>query len=164
MNVAATIDNPELVIGLVGPIGVDLDAIINLLQKSLRAVAYETKVIHITAVMRDLLPNLTFEDETYSARYRSLIANADWVRRTADNQAALSCIAISEIRRLRQEAAGQLIQRSRVKRHLTRPPTSFDNLSEKKKSLSYDKFTVESLFKFQCSRTLTNVGNVWSRR
>ncbi|MER9223011.1 deaminase [Mesorhizobium sp. M0644] len=103
MSNTATIDNPELVIGLVGPIGVNLDAIVGFLEHSLKAVAYQTQVIHITRVMRDLIPNMQVDEDSYSARYRSLIANSDAVRRGINNQAALACLAISEIRRLRQE-------------------------------------------------------------
>ncbi|CCV06510.1 Cytidine/deoxycytidylate deaminase,zinc-binding region [Mesorhizobium metallidurans STM 2683] len=103
MSNTVTINNPELVIGLVGPIGVDLDAIVSFLESGLKDVAYQSQVIHITKVMRDLLPQMRVEEDSYSARYRSLISNADTVRRTIDNQAALACLAISEIRRLRQE-------------------------------------------------------------
>lgn len=103
MKPNATVDNPELVIGLVGPIGVDLDAVIDHLQNALADVDYKSRVIHITSVMGDLLPGLAVDRSTYSARYHSLIANADRVRREADNQAALACLAISEIRRLRED-------------------------------------------------------------
>jgi deoxycytidylate deaminase len=96
------VDNPELIIGLVGPIGVDLDAIVTYLEKSLRAVNYEAKTIHLTRLMGDMFPEWAFEDETYPARYNSLIENADRLRRELDHQAVFSCIAISEIRRLRQ--------------------------------------------------------------
>lgn len=103
MNASAVVDNPELVIGLVGPIGVDMDAVVAHLQSALADVQYESSVIHITAVMSDLLPGLKVKDSTYGERYHSLIENADRVRREAKNHAALACIAISEIRRLREE-------------------------------------------------------------
>lgn len=35
LNASAIVDNPELVIGLVGPIGVDMDAIVAHLQSAL---------------------------------------------------------------------------------------------------------------------------------
>lgn len=98
------VDDPELVIGLVGPIGVDLNAVSGYLVKSLQAVGYKAATIHLTSVMQDLLPGIVIDNEGYAARYRSLIRSADDVRREVDNQAALACIAISEIRRLRQEA------------------------------------------------------------
>lgn len=97
------VDDPELIIGLVGPIGVDLDAIIGFLEKSLQAVNYQSKVIHLTRVMGDMFPDWTIDDESYASRYNSLIANADRLRREINNQAVLSCMGISEIQRLRQE-------------------------------------------------------------
>ncbi|MBZ9867739.1 deoxycytidylate deaminase [Mesorhizobium sp. CA15] len=108
MGNTVTVDDPELVIGLVGPIGVNLDAIVGFLEASLKGVNYRSQVIHITRVMRDLIPHLQVDDESYSARYRSLIKNSDLVRRSVNNQAALACLAISEIRRLRQELQPQL--------------------------------------------------------
>jgi deoxycytidylate deaminase len=97
------VDNPELVIGLVGPIGVDLDTIISYLEKSLKSVRYDVRKIHLTQLMGEMAPHWRVDDETYSARYHSLIANADKLRRESKNKAVLSCIAISEIRRIRQE-------------------------------------------------------------
>ena len=52
--------------------------------------------------MRDVLPHMAVADTTYSEKYKSLIRNADEVRRLVDNKAALACLAISEVRRLRQ--------------------------------------------------------------
>ncbi|WP_082910340.1 anti-phage dCTP deaminase [Sinorhizobium glycinis] len=103
MNASVKIDNPELVIGLVGPIGVQMDAVVAHLKNALDDVEYESHVIHITSVMGDLLPGLKVKDSTYHDRYYSLIENADRVRREAKNQAALACLAISEIRNLREE-------------------------------------------------------------
>ncbi|MCI9866124.1 deoxycytidylate deaminase [Rhizobium skierniewicense] len=80
-----------------------MDAVIEHLSNALTDVHYNVSVIHITSVMNDLLPNLTSEDATYGDRYHSLIKNADKVRRETKNNAALACIAISEIRRLRVE-------------------------------------------------------------
>lgn len=103
MSNATTIYNPELVIGLVGPIGVDLDAVIGYLKNALGDVHYQSEVIHITTVMGDILPHLTVNELSYDGRYKSLIKNADTVRRATENQAALACLAISEIRRRRQD-------------------------------------------------------------
>ncbi|TKT69073.1 anti-phage dCTP deaminase [Aquamicrobium sp. LC103] len=111
MGNTAVVDNPELVIGLVGPIGVDLDAIIKYLTKSLSAVQYRTEVIHLTRLLTDMFPQWNIDDETYAARYHSLIANADRLRRETENQAALSLMAIGEIRRLRQEHQPDLDQK-----------------------------------------------------
>jgi len=97
-----TVDNPELVIGLVGPIGVDMDAVIGNLERALAAVHYHTETIHLTKVMEDLLPRYAPDKTSYQSRYLSLIKHADDLRKQVDNQAALACIAVSEIIRIRQ--------------------------------------------------------------
>ncbi|MGY5811887.1 anti-phage dCTP deaminase [Rhizobium sp. LEGMi198b] len=101
MTTAATIDNPEIVFGLVGPIGVDLDAIVRFLKEALTEVQYSSEMIHITQVMRDILPHIVVDEDTYGKRYRSLINHADEVRRKVNNNGALACLAISGIRRVR---------------------------------------------------------------
>ncbi len=97
----ATIRNPELVFGLVGPIGVDLNHVVELLNSSLVAVQYVPHVIHLTELMEEFFPDRKPDASSYTARYNSLIANADAARRDADHQAALAAIAISGVRRLR---------------------------------------------------------------
>ncbi|MCR6503072.1 deaminase [Shinella sp. CPCC 101442] len=82
-----------------------MDAVAAHLQSALADVEYQSTIIHITSVMADLLPDLKVADSSYGERYNSLIENADRVRREAKNHAALACIAISEIRRLRATAA-----------------------------------------------------------
>ncbi|PDS43173.1 deoxycytidylate deaminase [Rhizobium anhuiense] len=101
MVATAVVDNPEIVIGLVGPIGVDLNAIIGFLNDALHKVQYRTELIHITQVMEDVLPQVTVDKSSYGNRYRSLIKQADLVRKGVKNHAALACLAVSEIRRLR---------------------------------------------------------------
>jgi len=97
------VENPEIVIGLVGPIGVDLTAVIGYLQEALTKVHYGSQVIHITRVMQDILPQVKVDETSYGNRYRSLIKQADQVRQGVKNNAALACLAISEIRRVREK-------------------------------------------------------------
>lgn len=101
MVATAVVDNPEIVIGLVGPIGVDLNAIVGFLNDALHKVHYRTELIHITQVMEDVLPQISVDKTSYGNRYRSLIKQADLVRKGVKNHAALACLAVSEIRRLR---------------------------------------------------------------
>lgn len=111
-SAAETVDDPEIVIGLVGPIGVDMDYVIQSLEKSLHSVSYATSVIHLTTVLGDLAPRLRPAAATYIERYKGLISSADTVRRHTDNNAAFSCLAISEIRRLRQVSRDHLDSRT----------------------------------------------------
>ncbi|MCC5777834.1 deoxycytidylate deaminase [Nitratireductor sp. B36] len=102
------VKNPELFIGLVGPIGVDLDAITNYLDAALHRVGYKTKLVHITDLMKEFFPKLQVNDQSYSEKYKSLIKNADNVRRTTTYQSALASLAITEIKRLRNHETKQI--------------------------------------------------------
>lgn len=95
------VQNPELVFGLVGPIGVDLNHVVESLKEALEAVGYTPHVIHVTELMQEVLPELVTDNSSYANRYNSLIKNADAVRRKADQHAALAGMAISDIRRRR---------------------------------------------------------------
>lgn len=92
------ISNPELIFGLVGPIGVNVDAVVAALTKSLKEVEYIPKIIHLTDHMRDkrIRKNLNFS--TYYNRYRSLIAYANAYRKRARHPAALAGLSILRIR------------------------------------------------------------------
>jgi deoxycytidylate deaminase len=99
----AVVDNPELVFGLVGPIGVDLDHVMNTLKSALQQVSYDTRVIHITSLMRDFFSDIAINESSYSARYDSLIGEADNVRRRLGSQAALAGLSVVGIQRQRRE-------------------------------------------------------------
>lgn len=107
-STAEIVDDPEIIIGLVGPIGVDMDFVIQSLEKSLGSVGYQSSMVHLTTVLGDLAPSLKPKAITYPDRYKGLIASADKVRRYTDNNAAFACLAISEIRRLRQVSRDNL--------------------------------------------------------
>src|SRR5262245_47913547 len=47
-------DLPELFFGIAGPIGVDIAVISDSLQNALRAVRYNSEVIHLTTEMKDV--------------------------------------------------------------------------------------------------------------
>ncbi|MDI1343140.1 MAG: hypothetical protein PSV22_03425 [Pseudolabrys sp.] len=92
------ISNPELIFGLVGPIGVNVDAIITALIRNLKEVNYEPKVIHLTEHMRDKRIRKKLNFSTYYSRYFSLISYANAYRKLARNPAALAGLSILQIR------------------------------------------------------------------
>jgi len=100
------IRNPELVFGLVGPIGVDLDAVVSALERCLREVHYTPKVIHLTEHMRHKKVRVKLNFSTYYQRYQSLIAYANAYRRRARNPAALAGVSILRIRAERDAVTG----------------------------------------------------------
>lgn len=121
ITVHETVDNPELVIGLVGPIGVDMDAVIKHLERSLANVKYVAETVHLTKVMEEILPQYAPDPASYQKRYLSLIAHADNLRKEVNNQAALACIAISEIVRRRGIANLQADEKLELKKARATP-------------------------------------------
>lgn len=108
----STVDgNPELFIGLVGPIGVDLEAVEAALTRELKHVNYETVPIRITEIMKASPTGVKINTSTYAERYHSLIEYADKVCELANNSAALAGLAIARIRE----------ERERITKHPDKP-------------------------------------------
>ena len=99
----STISNPEIIFGIVGPIGVNIDAIIEYLSDSLRRVNYYPCVVRVTEALNSVKSAPAIDQKTYDGRYHSLIKKADDFCREAGSHAALAGLAIGEIRRLRVE-------------------------------------------------------------
>jgi deoxycytidylate deaminase len=100
-TVEASIRNPELVFGLVGPIGVQLDLVVSSIQSALEAVGYKHELVHVTDLMKTKKISVSIDESSYSKRYHSLIDYANEYRKIAGNPAALAARAILEIRKLR---------------------------------------------------------------
>lgn len=96
-----TINNPEIIFGIVGPIGVNIEIVIEYLSDSLRRVNYSPCVIRITEALNSVKPLPNVEQKTYDGRYHSLIKKADDFCKEVGSHAALAGLAIGEIRRLR---------------------------------------------------------------
>lgn len=96
----AVVTNPELVFGLVGPIGVDVEALMDALAEALKDVGYTPIPIHLTRLIRDKRIKVKLDFSTYCSRFHSLIAYANAYRKLAKSAAAMAGIAILEIRRL----------------------------------------------------------------
>lgn len=101
---AQVVHNPELVFGIVGPIGVDIDAVMESLSKALRDVGYDPNTIHLTDLVEDRRIKVKRDISTYYNRYRSLIEYANAYRKLAKSAAAMAGVAIVKIRELRAQA------------------------------------------------------------
>jgi hypothetical protein len=95
--------NPELVFGLVGPIGVELDFVVEAIQSSLEQVGYSHKFVHITDLMRTKKVSQSVDDSSYASRYKSLIRYANEYRKQAGDARALAARTIVEIRKIRRD-------------------------------------------------------------
>ena len=97
---------PELVFGLVGPIGVDLESVAECLSYALADVGYESKTIRITELMKEVPVGLPLDASGYIDSYRQRIDYANKVREILKRNDALAILAISAIREFRFEATG----------------------------------------------------------
>ena len=64
-----TIKNPELIFGLIGPIGVNLDQVIQYTSEALREVSYNSVVVHLTDHMRTEKVSLNMDNTSYYSKY-----------------------------------------------------------------------------------------------
>ena len=96
------VPNPEIVIGLVGPIGVELKQVQKSIEKELKAVGYRHEIIRITRLMRQWdIGCENVSEASYFDKYKSLINFANKFREHYENRSALAALAIREIRNFR---------------------------------------------------------------
>ncbi|MCV9996747.1 anti-phage dCTP deaminase [Pararhizobium sp. YC-54] len=97
---------PELVIGLVGPIGVDLETVQKAAMNQLRSLGYTAVPIRITDLMKSVKTDVEIENNYFEKKYLSLIRYADKVCEIANSRAALAALSIAAIRAQRLKITG----------------------------------------------------------
>lgn len=118
---AARPEAPELVIGLVSPLGAPAPQIIEALKSSLRSFSYSTSVIKLSALLRQHAVALGIEDVPDGAlaehdRVETLMNLGDELCTRHEDAAAVLALGIDEIRTLRIEQLGNASS-SAVSRH-----------------------------------------------
>jgi hypothetical protein len=103
------ISNPELIFGMVGPIGVDLNGAVNALINRLRYVNYNAVEIHITDYMETSKIDFVINKASYYNKYLSLIEYANRFRHVAKSDAAMAGLAVNRIRSNARKLADQKI-------------------------------------------------------
>ncbi|WP_454619043.1 anti-phage dCTP deaminase [Bradyrhizobium cenepequi] len=109
----AALSFPELVIGIAGPIGVDLDQIAVSLKTALTSVSYTSELIKLTAEMErfpigaDLLPevNKWIGGDTFNTYMRKM-SQANALRKQNSDPAVLARIAVDAIQIRREQHTG----------------------------------------------------------
>lgn len=101
-------DHPELIIGLVGSIGVDLDTVIKNIKICLSNMSYRCHDIRLTEYMTSIHTGTQLRSDSYVNKYNDLIEYADKVRQKCHSNAALAGIAIVRIQQIRDEINGRL--------------------------------------------------------
>lgn len=97
-------NNPELVFGLVAPIGVDLDLVTEVLTENLGEMHYEveSQSFRLTRLMREVPLPLPLRPKPYVRSIRDRIAYANEIRAQIGHE-ALAALAVSAIRSFRKE-------------------------------------------------------------
>jgi deoxycytidylate deaminase len=111
----ASIEHPELIFGIVAPIGADSKDIAKQLKTSLLKLGYESTYIKVTELMKEIPTGITLHETPLEARYNSYIDYANKVREmlgkagkdaTGGND-ALAMLAIAAIIETRKSLSGK---------------------------------------------------------
>lgn len=93
---------PEVVIGLVGPVGIDLDPIVEVLARRLEAVEYKALSIRLSAQIEKFF-GVDYSDLPEDQRIKKLMDAGTKLREESERGEAVALLAIAEIRRVRQQ-------------------------------------------------------------
>lgn len=93
---------PELVFGLIAPIGVDLGLVSEVLVQTLREMQYEAHGFRLTHLMQELPIGLPLDAGTHVASFQQRIAYANAVCERLGDE-AMAALAISALRAFRAE-------------------------------------------------------------
>ncbi|CTQ46534.1 anti-phage dCTP deaminase [Roseibium aggregatum] len=95
--------NPELIFGLVGPIGVDLDFVMEKLCSELDLLNYKTHKIRLSDKMKAFDVDVKIDKESFLSYYDTQITFANKFREKCGSPAAMAGLTISEIRNIRAQ-------------------------------------------------------------
>lgn len=95
------VKDPELIFGIVAPVGVDLDFVNNTLTRALADVAYAVEPFRITRLMREVQLKLPLDATGYINSIRERIEYANEVCHKLERNDALAILAVSAIREFR---------------------------------------------------------------
>lgn len=100
----------ELIFGLVAPIGVDLEMVSEALDTTLREMAYQTHVLRITQLMKEISAEIPPDSRkgmlagsSYVQHYQERIAHANAIRGQLGDDSVLAAVAVSAIRAFRDK-------------------------------------------------------------
>lgn len=97
------VKDPELIFGVVAPVGVDLDFVNDALARALAEVKYAVEKFRITRLMQEVQLNLPLDATGYIDSIRQRIEYANDVCQKLERNDALAILAVSAIREFRQQ-------------------------------------------------------------
>jgi cytidine deaminase len=112
---------PELVFGLVGPAGVNLDPVISVLSRELKALSYKSKTIRLSKQI-ELFFSTDHSKEPEDTRISKLMDEGTRLREDGKRGDAVALLGIAEIKRLRdEELHGEAERNAYILRSLKHP-------------------------------------------
>ncbi len=109
------IPTPELFFGLVGPVGVDLDMITEVLTTALKLYNYNTEALKVTELMKIIPSKVVIDDNDYLTRITSRIAYADDACRRLRRPDALAAVIPNAVQAIREERFKKDASRNQAK-------------------------------------------------
>lgn len=100
------VKGPELVFGLVGPIGVDMRVVSSILSEELSRVKYKSVEIHVTDLFSEIDKDYNLKSAPLEERYSSYIKAGNDLRADLGRADAFSLFCVAAIRRRRSELSG----------------------------------------------------------
>lgn len=107
-------EGPELVIGLVGAVGTDLDLVYSQIRQELANVSYESELLHLINLIPDFNKKKV-STQTEENRINDLMTQGNRYRKKANRGDALALLAVGAIREIRQNKTGD--PNTPIKRH-----------------------------------------------
>lgn len=104
---ATKVARPELVFGLVGPLGVPMQQVYAALESALLQVGYDSHRIVLSDAAADLPNAPQVTEVAYHEKALAKIKLGNWVRRSSDQGDAMARLAIAGIRNARQALTGE---------------------------------------------------------
>jgi deoxycytidylate deaminase len=105
-GIRASPPRTELVIGLVGAVGIDLASLVAELQSVLSEFDYRAHNIHLTSQLRDLQWTHELVEDPYDERTWSYMSAGDDLRKAWDRPDAFALLAVNAITLLREQLSG----------------------------------------------------------
>jgi len=107
-NNLLTIKNPEIIFGIVAPIGVNIDYAIDSLVTELKSVNYISNFLKLTDLIQQPPFNVPVDDSSFFSRYTSLIKGANALCNRFNSPDFLAKLAISWVRNERKKITQDL--------------------------------------------------------
>src|SRR5690348_8658550 len=96
-DILPPIQHPEIIVGLVGPIGVDMIGVTDALAVQLRTVGYSSDLIRVTRSLNGLKLETELLEIPIERRYQSYMDAANELRKRLERPDAFALLAIGAI-------------------------------------------------------------------